>query len=69
MAHSFSSMAPRQPEAEAELHSELLTLLDGSPLDEGWVSEALGGRFALDRSSLEQQHAVHGNMGVLDTGQ
>ena len=69
MAHSFSSMARRQPEAEAELRSELLTLLDGSPLDEGWVSETLGGRFALDRSSLEQQHAVHGNMGVLDTGQ
>eukprot|EP01043_Picozoa_sp_COSAG02_P067730 COSAG02_NODE_10987_length_1817_cov_1.415017_1_plen_351_part_00 len=69
MAHSFSSMAGRLPEVEAELRGELLTLLDGTQLDEAWVSEALGGRFVLDRGSLEQQHAVHGNMGVLDTGQ
>jgi hypothetical protein len=69
MSHSFSSMAARAPEAESELRDELLTLLDGRRLDEAWVSEALGGRFVVDRGSLEQQHAVHGNMGVLDTGQ
>jgi hypothetical protein len=68
-AHKFSSLEARAPEAEADLRRELLTLLDGSEVDEAWVSDALGGSFVLDRSSLEQQHAVHGNMGILDTGQ
>ena len=62
-------MAARDPEAEAELRGELLALLDGRRLDEAWVSEALGGRFVLDRGSLEPQHAVPGTMGVLATGQ
>jgi hypothetical protein len=69
MAHTFSSMEARVPVAEAELRDELLTLLDGGTIDANWVNQMLGGRFILDHSSLEQQHAVHGNMGVLDTGQ
>ena len=70
MAHVFSSMEVRTPAEEAELQRELLTLLGGvGEVDEAWVSEALGGSFVLDRGSLARQHAVHGCMGVLDTGQ
>jgi hypothetical protein len=75
-AAARSMLAARAAEEEAELRRDLLMLLsdddDGAhdaEINSSWVSGVLGSPHHLDLSSLERVHAVHGCIGILNTGQ